>query len=328
MCNRSPVLLLLTYLLTIQQGLAQVAVGRPDIKPDSDAALIDGEIEEVANEHGFTEGPLWLPDKSRFVFSDIPADTIFNEDGTVFRQPSGKSNGLTLDRQGRLVICEHWNRRVVRMESDGSVEILAQRYAGKQLNSPNDVIVRSDGTIYFSDPPFGLMYFGPKREAELDVNGVYMIGLDGSLIRAIDDMEMPNGLALSPDERTLYVSDDIDQGYIRAYTVATDGSLSQPRRFADGLMPDGMKVDVQGNVWCTSRYEVEVFRPDGSHLGKITFPQKTANLAFGGPDSRTLLVTARKGVYKVRTRIPGIHPKPTADSEARNSFPENAKSDR
>lgn len=271
--------------------------------------LIEGEIEEVVNDYGFTEGPLWLPDQGCFVFSDIPNDTIYREDGSIFRKPSGKSNGLTLDRQGRLVVCEHWNRRVLRVEPDGQETVLAQHYQGKLLNSPNDLIVRSDGTIFFSDPPFGLMYFGPKRDAELDVNGVYRIALDGSLTRVIDDMKMPNGLAFSPDEKTLYVSDDIDEGYVRTYDIAPDGSLSNPRLFADGLEPDGIKVDVEGNLWCTSRYEVVVFRPDGSQLGSITFPQKTANLAFGGPDSRTLMVTARKGVYRVRTTIPGIHPK-------------------
>jgi gluconolactonase len=271
--------------------------------------LIEGQIEEVVNDYGFTEGPLWLPDQGCFVFSDIPNDTIYREDGSIFRKPSGKSNGLTLDRQGRLVVCEHWNRRVLRVEPDGQETVLAQRYQGKLLNSPNDLIVRSDGTIFFSDPPFGLMYFGPKRDAELDVNGVYRIALDGSLTRVIDDMKMPNGLAFSPDEKTLYVSDDIDEGYVRTYDIAPDGSLSNPRLFADGLEPDGIKVDVEGNLWCTSRYEVVVFRPDGSQLGSITFPQKTANLAFGGPDSRTLMVTARKGVYRVRTTIPGIHPK-------------------
>lgn len=280
-------------------------------KARSEAAtdLIEGQIEEVVNEFGFTEGPLWLPKEKIFVFSDIPNDTIFREDKSVFRKPSGKSNGLTLDRQGRMVICEHWNRRVVRLEPDGKETVLAQHYQGKLLNSPNDLIVRSDGTIYFSDPPFGLMYFGPKREAELDVNGVYMIRRDGIVTRIIDDMRMPNGLAFSPDERTLYVSDDISEGYVRAYDVAGDGSLSNPRKFADGLEPDGIKVDVQGNLWCTSGFQVVVFRPDGSRLGSITFPQKTANLAFGGADSRTLMVTARKGVYRVRTLIAGIHPK-------------------
>ena len=275
---------------------------------DDAESLIDGPIEIVADGHGFTEGPLWLPQEGYFIFSDIPADTIFRQDGTIFRKPSGKSNGLTLDRQGRLIICEHWNRRVIRIESDGSSTVLADQYQGKKLNSPNDVVVRSDGTIYFSDPPFGLMYFGPKREAELDCNGVYMIASEGELMRVIDDMQMPNGIAFSPNESLLYVSDDIDDGYIRSYEVASDGGLSNAKLFASGLIPDGMKVDVQGNVWCTSRYEVVVFRPDGSQLGEITFPQKTANLAFGDPDSCTLLVTARKAVYKVRTKIAGIHP--------------------
>lgn len=299
---------MLIVLGTVSQHLPQSALGE-EASTAERSQLMVGEIEEVVNEYGFTEGPLWLPQEKCFVFSDIPNDTIYREDGTVFRKPSGKSNGLTLDRQGRLVICEHWNRRVIRLEPDGSTTVLAEKYQGKLLNSPNDLIVRSDGTIYFSDPPFGLMYFGPKRDAELDVNGVYRIRPDGAFERIIQDMQMPNGLALSPDEKTLYVSDDIDQGYVRAYDVAADGSLSNPRLFADGLEPDGIKTDLQGNLWVTSRFEVVVFRPDGSQMGSITFPQKTANLAFGGDDSRTLIVTARKGVYRVRTTIAGNHPK-------------------
>jgi gluconolactonase len=316
--TRFPVLFSMFFLATGMLGSCRFVLAQPGTAErtavekavsENSTELIQGPIEEVVNDYGFTEGPLWLPKENSFVFSDIPNDTIFREDETVFRKPSGKSNGLTLDRQGRMVICEHWNRRVVRLEPDGKETVLAQHYQGKLLNSPNDLIVRSDGTIYFSDPPFGLMYFGPKREAELDVNAVYMIARDGIVTRVIADMRMPNGLALSPDEKTLYVSDDIDEGYVRAYDVADDGSLSKPRMFAEGLEPDGMKVDVQGNLWCTSRFDVVVFRPDGSPLGSITFPQKTANLAFGGADSRTLIVTARKGVYRVRTKIAGIHPK-------------------
>ena len=274
----------------------------------SENELCEGDVEEVLNGYGFTEGPLWLPSEKQFIFSDIPGDTIYTESGKVFRTPSGKSNGLTMDPEGRLLICEHWNRRVIRLEKDGTVTVLADRYEGKKLNSPNDLVLRSDGTLYFSDPPFGLMYFGPKRESELHLNGVYRLTQNGVLQRVVDDMQMPNGLAFSPDEKVLYISDDIDDGSIRAFDVAEDGSLSNPRTFAAGLVPDGMKVDVNGNVWCTSRYEVVVFRPDGSQLGSITFPQKTANLAFGGDDSRTLVVTARKGVYRVRTKIAGLHP--------------------
>jgi gluconolactonase len=271
-------------------------------------AVTTGPVEEVRNGHGFAEGPLWLPALERFVFTDIPADTIFKTDGAPYRLASGKSNGITLDPQGRLVTCQHWLRRVSRVEADGRVTVLADSFEGKKLNSPNDLCVRSDGTIYFSDPPFGLMYFGPKREAELEFQGVYRIAPDGTLTLEERDMEMPNGVALSPDEKVLYVSDDIDNGNVMAFDVAPDGSLSNKRLFVDGLVPDGLKVDVEGNMWVTSRYEVEVFAPDGNHIGSITFPQKTANCAFGGEDSKTLLVTARKGVYKVRTAIAGIHP--------------------
>jgi gluconolactonase len=299
--------------------MAQSTLQNANALTSSAENLIEGEVVEIGNGYGFTEGPLWLPEKDCFIFSDIPEDTIFREDGTVFMKPSGKSNGLTLDSEGRLVVCQHWHRRVIRINHDGTEQVLADSYQGKKLNSPNDLVIRSDGVIYFSDPPFGLMYFGPKREAEMSVNGVYRIDLDGSLTRVIDDMQLPNGLAFSPDEKTLYISDDIDDGFIRACDVLADGTLSRPRMFAEGLVPDGMKVDVEGNVWCTSRYEVEVFHPSGRHLGSITFPQKTANLAFGGSDSKTLTVTARKGVYQVRTKIAGIHPKPNSDRSSADS---------
>jgi gluconolactonase len=297
------VLLLIPWLLLQFTADRCAAQDSPSVN-----TLIEGSVEELLNDYGFTEGPLWLPSQKQFIFSDIPNDTIFNEKGKVFRKPSGKSNGITMDSEGRLLVCEHWNRRIIRIEKDDSVTVMADQFDGKNLNSPNDLVLRSDGTLYFSDPPFGLMYFGPKREPELSVNGVYRLNKAGRLQRVVEDMQMPNGLAFSPDEKTLYISDDIDDGYIRAVDVSEDGTLSNPRKFARGLIPDGMKVDVDGNVWCTSRYEVVVFRPDGSQLGSITFPQKTANLAFGGEDSRTLIVTARKGVYRVRTKIAGIHP--------------------
>lgn len=298
----------LSALLTVALLTGPLAAEPPQTIGQSagDQPLIEGQVEQIASDVGFAEGPLWLPSRGQFIFSDIPNDTIYVDDGTVFLRPSGKSNGLALDRQGRLLICQHWERRVIRIEADGSQTVLADRYQNKLLNSPNDLVVRSDGTIYFTDPPFGLMYFGPKRSAELEINGVYAISPSGQLSRVVSDMQMPNGLAFSPDEKTLYVSDDIDEGYIRAFDVLPDGGLANPRLLVDGLIPDGMKVDVQGNVWCTSRYEVEVFRPDGSRLGAISFPQKTANLAFGGADGRTLVVTARSGVYRVRTTIAGL----------------------
>jgi gluconolactonase len=266
-------------------------------------SLIQGEVEVVSEGHQFTEGPIWLP-TGELIFSDIPADTIFKADKTPFRKPSGKSNGLTLDREGRLIACEHWNRRVTRTEKDGSITVLAESYQGKKLNSPNDVVVRSDGTIFFTDPPYGL----EGREGELgELFGVYAIATDGAVSLLVDDFVRPNGLALSPDEQTLYIA-DTRQGHIRAFDVAVDGTLTNDRVFCDIPGPDGMKVDTNGYVWSTASDGVRAHRPDGSHALTVEFPQGPANCAFGDADSKSLYVTARTGVYKIRCGTKGIRP--------------------
>lgn len=266
--------------------------------------------EEVAGGFRFTEGPVWHPD-GYLLFSDIPADTIYRLDpdsGDVapWRRPSGNSNGLTFDRAGRLIACEHGNRRVSRTEADGRITALATHDGGRRLNSPNDVVVRSDGTIYFTDPPYGCT----PEEKELPYNGVYQIGPDGDLTLLLDDFERPNGLAFSPDEGTLYI-DDTARRHIRAFDVAPDGSLSNDRVFAemDSDMeggPDGMKVDIEGNVYCTGPGALWVCRPTGELVGHLVGPQRPANLAFGGPDGRTIYLTSRTSVYAVRARVPGV----------------------
>lgn len=267
--------------------------------------LTEGPVEMVAEGFVFTEGPVWLP-ANELIFSDIPADTIYRADKSVYRKPSGKSNGLTLDRQGRLIACEHWNRRVTRTEKDGSITVLADNYDGKKLNSPNDVVVRSDGTIFFTDPPYGL----EGRPAELAHAGVYAILPDGKLKLLIADFKKPNGLALSPDESLLYVADS-ELGHIRVFNVAPDAALSNGREFCAGIKtPDGMKVDIRGYVWCTGEAGVEVFDTKGAKVGVVILPQGPANCAFGDADSKTLYVTARTGVYKVRCAVPGIRPQP------------------
>ncbi|MFO7973253.1 MAG: SMP-30/gluconolactonase/LRE family protein [Candidatus Hydrogenedentota bacterium] len=264
--------------------------------------LTTGPVETVAEGFKFTEGPVWLPG-GPLVFSDIPADTIYRADKTVYRRPSGKSNGLTLDTQGRLIACEHGNRRVSRTEKDGTVVALAETYDGKKLNSPNDVVVRSDGTIFFTDPPYGL----EGREQELPFQGVYAIKPSGELVLLVDDFVKPNGLAFSPDETILYIA-DTDGGHIRAFDVAEDGSLTNGRVFCELPGPDGMKVDTKGNVWSTARDGVRVFNPEGKHLQTVEFPQNPANCAFGNEDGQTLYVTARTGLYKVRCTVKGILP--------------------
>lgn len=265
--------------------------------------LVTGPVETVAEGFLFTEGPIWLPTDA-LAFSDIPADTVYRADKSVVRKPSGKSNGLTLDGEGRLVSCEHGNRRVTRIEKDGTVTVLADAYEGKKLNSPNDVVVRSDGVVFFTDPPYGL----EGRDAELDVNGVYAILTDGRVKLLAKDFVRPNGLAFSPDEKTLYVA-DTQENHLRAFDVAADGGLSKGRVFCQVSSPDGIKVDTRGYVWSTSAQGVAVFDTEGKHLDTIKFPQWPANCAFGDKDSKTLYVTARTGVYKVRCATPGIRPK-------------------
>lgn len=266
--------------------------------------LTTGPVETVADGFKFTEGPVWLPG-GPLIFSDIPADTIYRADKTVYRRPSGKSNGLTLDTEDRLIACEHGNRRLSRTEKDGTVVGLAETCDGKKLNSPNDVVVRSDGTIFFTDPPYGL----EGREQELPFQGVFAIKPSRELVLLVDDFVKPNGLAFSPDEKVLYIA-DTDGGHIRAFDVAEDGSLSNGRVFCELPGPDGMKVDTQGNVWSTARDGVRVFNPEGEHLQTVEFPQVPANCAFGDEDGQTLYVTARTGVYKVRCTVKGILPGP------------------
>jgi len=264
------------------------------------AELVEGPVQTVADGFEFTEGPVWLP-TGELLFSDIPADTIYRSDKSVFRQPSGKSNGLTLDREGRLIACEHWNRRVTRTEKDGSITVLADQYEGKKLNSPNDAVVRTDGTLFFTDPGYGL----EGRAAELDFSGVYAVSPAGKLALLVRDFQNPNGLALSPDENTLYVA-DTTKSHIRAFHVAADGTLTGDREFCKVRFPDGIKVDQHGNVWSTSSDGICVFDPAGARLATISFPQVPANCAFGGDDLRTLYVTARTAVYSIQCTTAGI----------------------
>lgn len=273
-----------------------------------------GEPERIATNLQFTEGPVWHPD-GYLLFSDIPANRIYRwEPGkglTVFREPSGNSNGLTLDREGRLIACEHGNRRVSRTEADGRVVSLAERYQGKRLNSPNDVVVRSDGSIYFTDPPYGVQ----PEQRELDFQGVYRLSPDGTLTLLVGDFERPNGLCFSPDEKVLYIADTARR-HVRAFEVLPDGSLGKGRIFADvstappSLVggPDGMKVDEEGNLYVTNTDGVWVISPEGKHLGTIAIPERPANCAFGDADRRSLYITARTSVYRVRVKVPGITP--------------------
>jgi gluconolactonase len=266
--------------------------------------------ERIATGFRFTEGPVWIHEKERLLFSDIPANCIYElaADGciTKFRELSGNSNGLTIDRQGRLIACEHGNRRVTRTEADGSVTVLAESFRGKKLNSPNDVVVKSDGAIYFTDPAYGIR----ADEQEQQIEGVYRLSPDGRALSLVaDDFARPNGLAFSPDEKHLYI-DDSRRRQIRVFKVEADGSLSGGSVFHDMNIaipgsPDGMKVDAEGRVYCTGAGGIWVFDKDGNHLGTIVTPEKPSNCAWGGADWRTLYITACTSVYAARLRAPG-----------------------
>lgn len=272
--------------------------------------LEPGEPKKLASGFQFTEGPVWHPE-GYLLFTDIPANRIIRwlPDGHVetCREPSGHANGLTFDRDGRLIACEHGNRRVSRTEPDGAIVILAAHFQGRRLNSPNDVVVRSDGTVYFTDPPYGIAL----DERELPFHGVYALAPGGTLTLLTDDFDRPNGLAFSPDERILYVGDTARR-HVRAFDVRPDGTLSNGRVFAELYSeqpggPDGMKVDVEGNLYVTAAGGVWLFASSGRHVGLLPVPEPPpANCAFGGSDRRTLFITDRTSLLCVRTRVPGV----------------------
>jgi gluconolactonase len=277
---------------------------------DGLAAILETkEAERLATGFVFTEGPLWHPD-GFYYFVDIRRSTLHRvipgKEPELVRANTGEGNGTTFDLQGRLVICEGGNRRVTRWAGDGRSEVLVDRYEGKRLNRPNDVVCRSDGSLYFTDP--GLRV--PLPEREVPYAGVYRIGPDGTTT-LVADCEYPNGLAFSPDERILYVANTRWTQYIHALELDAGGRLLRRRIFADMSsdetegVPDGMKVDVEGRVYCTGPGGTWVFAPDGSRLGIIRTPEVPANLAFGGPDLRTLFFTARTSIYTMRVKVPG-----------------------
>jgi gluconolactonase len=248
----------------------------------------------------------------------MPGDIMrkWTADGGIvtFRQPCNMTNGNTYDSEGRLLSCEHATSRVTRTEHDGSITVLATTYNALTLNSPNDIVVRRDGTIWFSDPTFGRMpYYGLPREQEHDFQGVYRVNPDGSgLTLLVDDFAQPNGLCFSLDERRLFVN-DTDRSHIRVFDVGADGSLTGGGIWApvvgDGPgAPDGMKVDRDGNLYCCGPGGLHVFSPEGHLLGVIETPEVVANFTWGDPDMRSLFLTASTSLYRTRTRTPGIPP--------------------
>ena len=287
-------------------------------------------IFKLAEGFQFTEGPIWVRDGGYLIFSDPNANTQYKytKDGelTVFRHPSGYSgadiaeygqpgsNGLTLDQQGRLTINEHGNRRVTRLEKDGSLSVLADRYEGKRLNSPNDLVYRSDGTLYFTDPPFGLPKFFDDPRKELPFSGVFSLQ-NGKLQLVTTDLTGPNGIAFSPDEKYLYVTNwDEKKKVVMRYESHADGTASNGKVFFDMTSApgedalDGMKVDQRGNLYVSGPGGLWIISPEGKHLGTVIAPKHPHNMAWGDDDGRTLYLCARSGLYKMRLNIPGIRP--------------------
>jgi gluconolactonase len=282
--------------------------------------LVDegAEIEQVATGFTFTEGPIWMPDGSLH-FSDMPADKRRRwhpEEGVeVLRDPSNKCNGMTLDDDGNLIVCEHVTSSVVRERPDGTREVLASHWGSSYLNSPNDVVVATDGSILFTDPTYGRMPgFGIERAQELDFQGVYRIPPDGGdLELLVDDFAQPNGLCFSPDESLLYVN-DTERAHIRVFEVGSAHALSNGKVFAEGIgdgdlakggLVDGMKADERGNVYVTGPDGVWVFSPDGEHLGVIRVPEGVGNVNWGGEDWRTLYMPSTTSIYRVATKVSG-----------------------
>ena len=284
----------------------------------------DQEIEELGSgyggDQGPAEGPVWWKDGGYLLFSDIHANRRMKwapgEGVTIFKEPTDRANGLTRDLQGRLIAAEHDSRRVTRLEHDGSITVIANSFKGRQLNRPNDVVVKSDGCIYFTDP---WTMQRPQDQWDLDFSGVYRVTPDlGRLTLLVNDFVIPNGLAFSPDESVLYINDS-RRGHIRAYDLLPTGALAlgTGRVFADLTgerpgVPDGMKVDVEGNVYCGGSGGVWVMDPTGKHLGTIVHGQPaTTNIAWGDDDWKTLYITSRNTLMRIRLNIAGL-PVPAA----------------
>jgi gluconolactonase len=293
------------------------------VKAPAFLELVDenAELERLGTGFTFTEGPIWNPD-GFLLFSDMPGDVRrrWDEQSGVSEvaNPSNKGNGMTIDNEGRLVVCEHVTSSVVRMDPDGAGggrEVLATHYDGRELNSPNDVVVKSDGAIYFTDPTYGRMPgFGLEREQDLDFQGVYRIAPEGGDPQLlVDDFSQPNGLCFSTDESLLYIN-DTDRAHIRVFDVQGDGTLANSRVLADGIgsgsleigdLVDGMKLDERGNVWVTGPGGVCVFSPEGEHIGTVEVPESVGNLNWGGPDWNWLFIPASSSVYRIQTKVSG-----------------------
>jgi gluconolactonase len=275
------------------------------------------ELDVIANDLLFGEGPVWNKRTGEFFWVDIIGDAIWKWKRGVGREivmrPSYKADGMTFDRQGRLVVCGWSWRRVWRLEEDGTVTTLCSEFEGKKLNSPNDLVVKSDGSIYFTDPSGGLNnveMHGEDVQRYIDYHGVYRISPEGKTTLAVKDFTYPNGLAFSADESLLYIN-DTRENLIKVYDVNKDGSVKNGRLFckmvgSEAGVADGMKIDTEGNVYCTGPAGVQVFAPDGKLLGRIKLPGHTTNMGWGDDDWKSLYVTTYSSLFRIRLGIPGL----------------------
>lgn len=313
-----------------EQGAKPRTIGKIEVIEKSFDDLVDpnAKIEILAEGWTWSEGPVWVPDQQSLLFSDVPQNRIFKwqpgKPVVVYMEHSGfdgesksaesepGSNGLALDAEGRLVVCDHGNRRLYRVEKDGSKTTLADRFEGKRFNSPNDLVIRSNGDIYFTDPPYGLI---DKSKRELDFNGVFRVTPDGKVSVVTRELHRPNGIALSPDEKTLYVSQSHQPAAMyMSYEVKDDDSFVRGEIVFDASvlaardpgLPDGMAVDQAGNLWATGPGGVLVISPKGKLLGRIVTGTETSNCTFG-EDGSTLFMTAGKYLLRVKTKATGLN---------------------
>lgn len=295
------------WLLAVLLGILVGAYGGDAAVAQERPVSQGATVELVADGFEFTEGPVWHD--GALLFSDIPANTVYRwtpDDGTeVFMEPSGHANGLAVDSSGGVLLAQH-DGAVAHRGADGATTMLAEAYGGRRLNSPNDLTVADDGTVYFTDPPYGV----DEENRELSFSGVYRLSPDGTLTLLTKEFSRPNGICLSPDESTLYINDS-EQTVIRAYDVTEGGGIANGRQFAaptdadaEGTT-DGMKVDRNGNLYTTGPGGIWVYAPDGTQLARIAVPKAPTNVAFGGPDRSILYITARPHVYRVPVNVPG-----------------------
>jgi gluconolactonase len=283
---------------------------------DERFASVDGDrrLERIFGDGRWVEGPAYSAAWRCLLFSDIPNDRTLRWDETsgavsVFAQPAGYANGRTIDRQGRVITCEHGGRRVTRLEHDGATTVLADRWRGRRLNSPNDVVGRADGSVWFTDPSYGIDsdYEGDRAEGEIGGCHVYRVGPDGVVEVVADDFVRPNGLAFSADESRLYVADTRAR-HVRRFDVSQEGTLTGGGVLAasEGTAYDGVRLDEEGRIWAAADDGLHCFHPDGTLLGKLLLPDAASNLTFGGPKRNVLFVTATWAVYAIRLNVCGV----------------------